>query len=117
MEAVAEPPAADSPVDETVESPAPAKEEGKDVTPEGTEAEAAAEPAATGALELEKAEAIRLACAWYDSDQGPFVGEYTIATPVLGAYFNNSSGSDACEWSLRYYVAPSTGEEVSLSPF
>ena len=75
----------------------------------------AAEPLAPPAgAELSQEEAVRLACAWYDSDQGPFVGEYTIATPVLGAYFNSTSGGGAaCEWSLRYHVAPSTGEEVS----
>lgn len=44
---------------------------------------------------------------------------YKIALPVIGAYFN-SSGSDggrlSCEWSVRYYVTPSTGEEVRQSP-
>jgi hypothetical protein len=76
--------------------------------------EATAAQPATGALE--KVEAIRLACEWYDSDQGPFAGRYSIATPVLNAYFNSCIG-DVCEWSLRYFVAPSTGEEVNLQSF
>jgi hypothetical protein len=77
-------------------------------------ASAAAAPVAVEA-ELTEEEAVRLACAFYDT-KGPFVGEYRIATPVLGAYFNSSSGGGggrvSCEWSLRYYVTPSTGEQV-----
>ena len=81
-------------------------------------APAAAASTATGAPLL-KADAVRLACEFYDT-QGPFVGQYTIASPVLGAYFNgcNTEGSSAsCEWSVRYHVAPSTGEEVRLKAF
>ena len=79
----------------------------------GMAAGAPAPPVAVQA-ELTEEEAVRLACLFYDT-KGPFVGKYRIATPVLGAYFNSSGGGGgtvSCEWSLRYYVMPSTGEQV-----
>lgn len=109
---------ASSPAVSPVEFAAEAASMAKPVEAAAAPAPAAAASTATGAPLL-KADAVRLACEFYDT-QGPFVGQYTIATPVLGAYFNgcNTEGSSAsCEWSVRYHVAPSTGEEVRLKAF
>lgn len=64
--------------------------------------------AASTDVPLTQQEAARLAKTWYDK-RGPFVGTFTMVTPVSAAYFNYVAPTD-CECSIRYTVRPDTGD-------
>ena len=56
-------------------------------------------------VELDETSAVEKAKEWYDHDRrSPSHGNYTMNTPVLGAYRNSST-----EWSLLYSIEPKPG--------
>ena len=68
---------------------------------------------------LQEEEAVAAAKNFYDTE-GPYVGTFQMATPVLTAHRNLGGyayGNCRAEWSIKYRVEPDTGEEYFVRFF